>query len=132
MTMKAVLAAALALGLCGLARAEGTKAGPTGTWKCETDVNGQKRASTLTLKKDGGKLTGAIVFADKMESKLTDVKLKGGELSFSAVRALNGQEFTIKYTVKVEGDTLKGKAEADVGGEARTFDFEGKREKKSK
>jgi hypothetical protein len=34
--------------------------------------------------------------------------------------------------VKVEGDTLKGKAAAEVGGETRSFDFEGKREKKGK
>jgi hypothetical protein len=131
--MKAVLMAALVLVPCGLVRAEDTKkADPSGTWKCETDINGQKRESTLTVKKDGDKLTGTIVFADKMESKLTDVKFKDGELSFSATRKLNDQEFTVKYKVKIDGDTLKGKAEADVGGETRSFDFEGKREKKEK
>jgi hypothetical protein len=41
-----------------------------------------------------------------------------------------GTTFTIKYKVKVEGDKFKGKAEADVGGETRSFDIEGKREKK--
>jgi hypothetical protein len=132
MTMKAVLAAALVFALCGLARAEDTKADPSGTWKCETDINGQKRESTLTLKNDGGKVTGILVFSDKMESKLTDVTFKGGELSFSAVRELGDQKITIKYKVKVEGDTLKGKAAAEVGGETRSFDFEGKREKKGK
>ncbi len=131
--MKAVLAAALALGLCGLARAEDVKkADPSGTWKCETDVNGQKRESTLTLKKDGDKLTGTIVYADKMESKLSDVKFKDGELSFSATREVNDQKITIKYKAKVEGDKIKGKAEAEVGGETRSFDFEGTREKKGK
>ncbi|HZT79288.1 MAG TPA: hypothetical protein VFA26_03650 [Gemmataceae bacterium] len=130
--MKAVLAAALTFALCGLAWAADTKADPSGTWKCETDINGQKRESTLTLKTDGGKLTGTMVFADKMESKLTDVTFKGGELSFSAVRELGDRKITIKYKVKVEGDTLKGKAAAEVGGETRSFDFEGKREKKGK
>jgi hypothetical protein len=132
MTMKAVLAAALTFALCGLVWAADTKADPSGTWRCETDINGQKRESTLTLKNDGGKLTGTIVFADKMESKLTDVTFKGGELSFSAVRELNEQKITIKYKVKVEGDTLKGKAEAEFDGETRSLDFEGKREKKGK
>jgi hypothetical protein len=131
--MKAVLTAALLCGLCGFVWAEDAKkADPSGTWKCETDVMGQKRESTLTLKSDGGKLSGTIVFADKMESKLSDVTFKDGELSFSAMRELNDQKLTIKYKVKVEGDKLKGKAEVDVGGETRSLDFEGKREKKDK
>jgi hypothetical protein len=130
--MKAVLAAALAVGLVGFAAADDKKADPTGTWKCETDVNGQKRASTLTLKRDGDKLTGTMAWPDKMESKIADGKFKDGEATFSAVREREGMRFTISYKVKVEGDTIKGKAEADFGGETRTFDFEGKRERKDK
>ena len=58
------------------------------------------------------------------------MKLKDGELTFSAVRELQDLKLTVKYTLKVEGDTLKGKGEADVGGEKHEFDIEGKREKK--
>jgi hypothetical protein len=130
--MKSVLAAALAVGLAGLAAADDKKAEPVGTWKCETDVNGQKRESTLTLKRDDDKLTGTMAWADKTESKIADGKFKDGEATFSAVRELQGMQFTITYKVKVEGDTIKGKAEADFGGETRTFDFEGKREKKDR
>src|SRR5262245_23621204 len=128
--MKAVLAAALALGLCGPAKAQDTKADPVGTWKCETEVGEVKRTSTLTIKKDGDKLVGTMTWQDMKESKLEDVKIKDGELTFSAERALEGTKFTIKFKVKVEGDKLKGKAEADFGGETRSFDIEGKREKK--
>jgi hypothetical protein len=128
--MKWLTVAALYVTLAGLAAADDKKAPDVaGTWKCETDVNGQKRASTLTLKRDGDTLAGTMRWPDEMESKLTDVALKGGELTFAAVREREGQRFTIKYTVKVEGDTIKGKAAADFGGETRTFDFEGKREK---
>jgi hypothetical protein len=35
-----------------------------------------------------------------------------------------------KYKLKVEGDTLTGKAAADFGGDWREFDIEGMREKK--
>jgi hypothetical protein len=132
MVMKAILAAAFAFVVCGLASAQAAKPDPTGTWKCETDINGEKRTSTLTLKLDGDKLTGTITFADKMESKVEGGKFKDGEATFSAMRELMGQKFTIKYKVKIDGDTLKGKAEADLGGETRTFDFAGKREKKDK
>ena len=130
--MRAVLAAALAVGLCGLAGADDKKADPVGTWKCETDVGGQKRTSTLKLKRDGDKLTGTMTWQDKTESKIADGKFKDGEATFSAERELQGNKFTIKYKLKVEGDTLKGKGEADFGGETRTFDVEGKREKKDK
>ena len=56
--MKAILSAALVLGLCGLARAEDKKADPVGTWKCEYKIGDMKRMSTLTIKKDGDKLKG--------------------------------------------------------------------------
>ena len=130
--MKATLSAVLVLGLCGLAAAADEKADPVGTWKCEYDIGGQKRESTLVIKKDGDKLAGTMTFQDKQEAKLKDVKFKDGELTFSAEREVMDMKFTIKYKLKVEGDKLKGKAEADVGGETREFDIEGKREKTDK
>ncbi|HJZ56729.1 MAG TPA: hypothetical protein VKE74_17310 [Gemmataceae bacterium] len=130
--MKAIISAALVLGLCGLAGARDEKADPVGTWKCEYEVGGQKRESTLAVKKDGDKLTGMMTWQDKKESKLKDVKFKDGELTFSAEREINDMKFTINYKLKVDGDRLKGKGEADIGGEKREFDIEGKREKKDK
>ena len=56
--MKTILSTALVLGLCGVAGAQGEKADPVGTWKCEYEIGGQKRMSTLTIKKDGDKLKG--------------------------------------------------------------------------
>jgi hypothetical protein len=59
--MKAILAMALVLGVCGLAGAADDKAvDPVGTWKCEYEIGGQKRTSTLTIKKDGDKLAGTM------------------------------------------------------------------------
>jgi hypothetical protein len=127
--MRSVLAAALVVGLGGFAPADDKKVDPVGTWKCETDVNGTKRESTLTLKKDGDKITGTMTWQDKMESKIEGAKLTGGDLTFSAARELKDQKLTIKYTLKIDGDTLKGKAEVELGGETRTADVEGKREK---
>jgi hypothetical protein len=130
--MKAILSAALVLGLCGLAAAQDTKADPVGTWKCAYEIGGEKRASTLAIKKDGDKLTGTMTYQDKQEAKLKDLKFKDGELTFSVDRELMGNTFTVEYKMKVEGDKLKGKAAADVGGEKREFDIEGKRDKKDK
>ncbi len=130
--MKAILSAALVLGLCGLAGAQGEKADPVGTWKCEYKIGDMKRTSTLVIKKDGDKLAGTMTWPDQTESKLKGVKLKDKELTFSAERELKDSTLTVEYKLTVEGDKLKGKAAADVGGEKREFDVEGKREKKDK
>ena len=128
--MKAILATVVVFGLCGLAGAQGTKGDPAGTWKCEYEIGGQKREATLAVKKDGDKLAGTMTFQDKQEAKLKDPKVKDGELTFAVERKLMDNTFTVEYKLKVEGDKLKGKAAADIGGERREFDIEGKREKK--
>ena len=128
--MKAILSAVLVLGLGGLAGARDEKANPVGTWKCEYDIGGQKRESTLKIKKDGDKLAGTMTWPDQKEAMLKDVKLKDGELSFSAVREFMDNKIPIDYKLKIDGDKLKGKGAADIGGEKREFEIEGKREKK--
>ncbi len=69
---------------------------------------------------------------DQKRAKLKDVKLKDGELTFTAERELKDMKLTIGYKLKVEKDTLKGKGAVEVGGEKREFDIGGKREKKDK
>src|SRR5262249_9775012 len=130
--MKAILSAALVLGLCGLAGARGEKADPVGTWECEDESGGPERMSTLTIKKDGDKLAGTMSWPDQKEAKLKDVKLKDGNLTFSAEREIMDNKFTVEYKLMIDGDKFKGKAAAEFGGEKREFDIEGKREKKDK
>ena len=130
--MKTILLAALVLGFCGLAVAQGEKADPIGTWKCEYEIGDMKRTSTLTIKKDGDKLAGTMSWPDQKEAKLKDVKLRDGELTFSAVRNLGGNTIPIDYTFTIDGDKLKGKGAAEFGGQKTEFDIEGKREKKDK
>ena len=130
--MKAILSAALVLGLCSLAGAEDKKADPVGTWKCEYEIGGQQRTSELTIKKDGDKLAGTMNWPDQKDEKLKDVKLKDGTLTFSAVRKLMGNEITVEYTFTIDGDNLKGKGAADFQGQKQEFDISGKREKKDK
>jgi hypothetical protein len=131
-TMKATLAAVLAVGVCGLAIAADEKSDPVGTWKCEYDIGGQKRESTLTIKKDGDKLAGTMSWPEQKEEKLKDVKLKDDALTFSAVRKFMGNEIPIDYTLTIDGDKLKGKGASEFGGKKQEFDIEGKREKEKK
>src|SRR5213595_1783079 len=101
--MKAILSAALVLGLCGLAGAQGEKADPVGTWKCEYEIGGMKRTSTLTITKDGDRLAGTMSWPDQKEAKLKDVKLKDGDLTFSAVRELMDNKIPIDYRFTIDG-----------------------------
>jgi hypothetical protein len=130
--MKAILSAALVLGLCGLAGARDEKADPVGTWKCEYEIGGQKRMATLTIKKDGDKLAGTMSWPDQKATNLKDVKLKDGNLTFSAERVIMDNKFTVEYKLKIDGNKFKGKAAVEIGGEKREIDIEGKRGKKDK
>jgi len=126
------LSMALVLGFCRVASAAEAKVDPVGTWKCEYEIGGQPRTSTLTIKNDGDKLAGTMDWPDQKDAKLKDVKLKDGELTFSAVRVLGDNKYNVEYKLNVDGDKLKGKGAVVTGDEKREFDFEGKREKKDK
>ena len=130
--MKTILSVVLVLGLCGLARAADEKADPVGTWKLEYEIGGNQRTATLTITKDGDKLAGTMDWPDQKDEKLKDVKLKDGELTFSAVRVLGDNKFAVEYKFTIDGDKLKGKGAVENGGQKMEFDIAGKREKKEK
>ena len=130
--VKTILSIVLLLGFCGLARAQGEKADLTGTWKCEYEIGDQKRTSTLTITKDGDEFAGTMSWPDQKETKLDDLKLKDGDLTFSAERKIMDNTFHVEYKLTITGDKLKGKGAVESGGEKREFDIEGKREKKDK
>jgi hypothetical protein len=104
---------------------------PVGTWKCEYEIGG-KRTSTLKIKKDGDNLAGTMSWPDQGATKLKDLKLKDGTLTFSAVRKLAGMDdgITVEYKLKIDGDKLKGKGASAFGGAKQEWDIEGKREQK--
>jgi hypothetical protein len=127
--MKTILAAAFILGLGGLATAD-DKADHVGTWKCEYKIGDQKRTADLVVKKDGDKLAATMNWPDQKDVKVKDLKWKESTLTFSVVRKVMDNEITVEYTLKVDGDKLKGKGAAEFGGNKQEFDIEGKREKK--
>jgi hypothetical protein len=131
--MKVILSATLVLGLCGLAAAADT-VNPVGTWKCEYEIGGQKRTSTLTIKKDGAKLAGTMSWPDQKETNLKDLKLKDNTLTFTAERKFKDNTFNVEYTLTIDGDKLKGKGAAAAPGAAQKqqWDIHGTREKKGK
>ena len=133
------LVAAVAVSLCALsatARADdkakgdkpsADKPSPEGTWKWSFERNGEKVEMSAKLKWAEGKLTGVYVGRDGTETPIKDGNFKDPEVSFAITRERNGQEFTVKYQAKLDGDTLKGKTEFNAGGESRSRDWEAKR-----
>lgn len=129
--MKTILSVVLVLGFCGLAVAQGEKADPVGTWKCEYKIGDQQRTSELTIKKEGDNFVGTMNWPDQKDEKLKDVKFKDGILTFSAVRKFMDNIIPIDYNLTINGDELKGKGATEFGGQKQEFDIAGKREKKN-
>lgn len=133
-TLKSItpLAVCLVITLCFTARAEEKKIDPTGTWKSSsTNQNGQVRESTFKLKVEGDKLTGTVSGRNN-DTAIEQGKLKGEEISFQVTREFNGNKVVIKYTGKVSGDTIKGKAESERDGQAQSRDWVAKKEAAAK
>lgn len=116
------------MGMVGMAQAA-DKPDPTGTWKWSVTVNDQKRDATLKLKLEGDKLTGTMLGRNNTETAIDEASFKDGEVAFSVTRERNGQKATTKYKGKLDGDTIKGKAESERDGKAQSRDWEAKREK---
>ena len=147
--------AVLALGtLAQVHAADDKKADATGTWtwtwtqalRADAPATTTPRKSTLKLKADGEKLTGTLsqparggrgaAAADPataapapVETEITDGKVKGADISFSVKRTFGANEMVIKYSGKVDGDTIKGKTEfpGRNGAEPTSRDWEAKR-----
>ena len=104
------------------------KANATGTWKWSfTTQSGQTFETTLKLKQEGDKITGAVVGRDGAETAIAEAGIKGGEIAFTVTRERNGQKFTTKYRGKLAGDTIKGSSESERDGQTTKRDWEAKR-----
>ena len=103
----------------------GADTNAAGIWKWSlTEQTGE---TALTLKQAGEKLTGS--YTNQFgKAEISDGSLKDGNVSFKVNREFNGQAFVIKYSGKLSGDKITGKAEFDVNGETRALDWNAKRD----
>ncbi len=106
----------------------------TGTWTWSTPGRngGADRISTLTLKKDAAALSGKVSAPGRdgspVETPITDGKVDGDNISFSVVRAYNGNSSTNEYSGAVTVDKITGKmASVNRNGEPQSRDWVAKR-----
>lgn len=99
----------------------------TGTWKLKLEgTNGNPFESTLKLSADGDKLKGT--YAGRFgEHPAQELKLDGDQLSWKVDAERDGRQFKGVYKAKLEGTTIKGNLEFDLGGSTGTMDFTGER-----
>lgn len=80
----------------------------SGTWNWTTEGrNGETRESSLTLKQDGDKVTGAVK-GRRGDTAIQDGKIDGNKLSFKTTRETQDRTFTANYKGTIEGNTIKG------------------------
>lgn len=90
-----------------------------GKWVLETQGQNGKATQTLTLKAEGGKLTGTMdnqgtVVDGKVN--IADGTIEGSKVTFTVVRDMNGAQITRKFSGTMAGAELKLTAETVGGG----------------
>jgi hypothetical protein len=132
---KILLGATLLAGTMIQAQADDKKVDPTGTyiWTMPGRNGGPDRTNSLELKLDGDKLTGKITAPGRggkpVDTEIADATLSGADISFTTVRAYNGNSFTNKYTGTLADGAIKGKIESERNGQPQSRDWEAKAQK---
>jgi hypothetical protein len=81
----------------------------TGTWESLVESPQGNLASTATYKQQGETLTGTHV--GQMGEVPLKGTVKGNVITYTITVDAQGQQFTITYTGKIDGDTITGTAE---------------------
>jgi len=84
----------------------------TGAWELTVEAPQGTMTSTATYKQEGEKLTGTHV--GQMGELPLAGTVKGAEVAYTITIDAQGQQFTLTYTGKVNGDTITGAV--DFGG----------------
>lgn len=113
-SLRTLLAAAAALVITAAVFA----GDPTGTWKWTQQgrQGGQAIEQTLKLELKGGQLSGTLLGAQTPmgqipDAAIGDASFKDDAVAFNVTREFNGNKVVIKYTGKLDGDTITGSTE---------------------
>jgi hypothetical protein len=88
----------------------------SGTWDFAVESPQGTMNLTSTFKQDGEKLTG--IQSSQMGEMALEGTIKGADIAFAIVLDMQGQQMTITYTGKVDGETMSGTIEFGSFGSA--------------
>src|SRR5262245_21372080 len=127
--LKMLALVALVGGVAATGGADDQRADVTGTWKwVRKSPDGQEAETTASLKQEGNKLTGKVM-TEAGEINITNGTVMDGNVNFEFSIDAGGSEIHVKFTGKLQGDSIKGKAEITRNGNKTTRDWEPKRVK---
>jgi hypothetical protein len=112
------------LAVAGLALAA-QEVNVSGDWELKATTPRGERVSQVKFEQTGEKLK-VTTTGFQGEEVTGEGTLKGSDIQWSIVRSTPRGEFTVTYTGKVEGDTMKGQA---VMGDFGTMDWTAARKK---
>jgi len=115
--------AILTMILCAVSFAAAA-AGVDGKWISESKRGDNTIQQTLTLKSDGGSLTGTVETSFNGNSRSTDIKngkVDGNKFSFSMVQRGKQGEVTVTWEGTVKGDEMNGTQKREGGDQSRPF-----------
>jgi hypothetical protein len=131
------LALLVAFTLTNAALADGPAEG-TWTWETQGRGGGNAQKYTAKLKQEGEKVTGKVTVPGRGENAqprdldISEGTFKDGTISFNVARpGRDNQTITIKYSGKLEGDTITGQSTSPGrdGGAERKVDWKATRSK---
>lgn len=99
-----------------------------GRWAGTVEGLQGKQNAVATFKKDAAGYTGTITgLRPGMDAALKDIKVEGDKVTAKTEIETPQGNVAITYNFVVQGDTMKGKGEAEFGGQTFGFDFDMKR-----
>jgi hypothetical protein len=113
----------LAVILCAASFAA-TAAGIDGKWSSEMKRGDNTIQQTLTLKADGGTLTGTVETSFNGQGRSVDIKdgkVDGNKFSFSMVQRGRQGQATVVWEGVVDGDEIHGTRKRDGGDRSQPF-----------
>jgi hypothetical protein len=99
-----------------------------GRWAGTVEGIQGKQNAVATFKKEGDTYTGTITgLRPGSDVALKDIKVDGDKVTAKLEMETGQGNVVINYSFVVQGDSLKGKGEADFGGQTYAFDYDLKR-----
>ena len=118
----------LAAGFLAVATVAAMAADVNGKWVAQAPGRGgQTQEVTFNFTADGAQLNGSVT-NQRGETKISDGKVTGDEISFTQVMEFNGNEVKLLYKGKVSGDEIKFSMTRE-GGDQPAREFTAKRAK---